>query len=98
MSFSTEVKTQLCRARPEQECCLISEALGMLLFAHTFKSDSARFVTKNEECAHYIQGVLQDALDITLHVSESAGAIEHRKNTYIIADRKSTRLNSSHRL
>ncbi len=57
----------------------------MLLFAHTLKSDSVRFVTKNEESAFYIAETLESALDISVSVKESAGTIGRPKNTYTVS-------------
>ena len=36
MSFSSETKSELCRAGTAKECCALAEAYGVLLYCHSF--------------------------------------------------------------
>lgn len=49
MSFSGNVKSELCRPEVEKNCCALAEAMGVLLFANTFASDCIRIVTENQD-------------------------------------------------
>lgn len=49
MSFSSNVKTELCRPEVEKGCCALAEANGVLLFANTFSPDGIRIVTENRD-------------------------------------------------
>ncbi len=45
MSFSADVKTELCRRDETQACCRVAQLYGALLFAHTFRPTEVRVVT-----------------------------------------------------
>ena len=49
MSFSGNVKSELCRSEVEKNCCALAEAMGTLLFANTFAADCIRIVTENQD-------------------------------------------------
>ena len=45
MSFSAEVKAELCRAGLGKTCCAVAEAYGVLLYANSFSSREIRIIT-----------------------------------------------------
>lgn len=45
MSFSSEVKAELCRAPASRRCCAVAEAYGVLLYSHTYTPREIRIVT-----------------------------------------------------
>ncbi len=45
MSFSSDVKTELCRAPIAKSCCAQAEAYGVLLFCNTFSPHAVKIVT-----------------------------------------------------
>lgn len=47
MSFSAQVKQELCRAPLSRTCCARAEALGVLLFCHTFATGEIRIITQS---------------------------------------------------
>ena len=47
MSFSAQVKQELCRAPLSRACCARAEAYGVLLFCHTFSPDEIRIITRS---------------------------------------------------
>ena len=44
MSFSSDVKAELCRSPVTRACCAVAEAYGVLLYANTFT---------HRECSSY---------------------------------------------
>ena len=48
MSFSSTVKTEICREFPTKKCCALAEAYGILLYANTFSSSLIRIITEND--------------------------------------------------
>lgn len=48
MSFSSEVKAELCRAPASRRCCAVAEAYGVLLYSHTYTPREIRIVTASE--------------------------------------------------
>ena len=49
MSFSGDVKNELCRAPLNRKCCAQAEAYGVLLYCNTFSGDEVRIITENDE-------------------------------------------------
>lgn len=49
MSFSANVKNELCRIEVVRGCCARAELLGVLLYANTFSRDGIRIVTENRD-------------------------------------------------
>ena len=51
MSFSSEVKNELCRDPIQRVCCARAEAYGVLLYCNTFTSREVRIITESPEFA-----------------------------------------------
>ena len=51
MSFSGEVKSELCRAAMSRGCCARAELYGALLYCNTFTAQELRIITECEEFA-----------------------------------------------
>ena len=47
MSFSADVKAELCRAKLARRCCAQAEACGVLLYCNTFTTQQVRIVTES---------------------------------------------------
>ena len=47
MSFSSDIKTELCKVEFKRECCLRAECYGAWLFSRCFTRKEAAFVTEN---------------------------------------------------
>ena len=45
MSFSSNIKTELCKVEFKRECCLRAECYGAWLFSRCFTRKEAAFVT-----------------------------------------------------
>ena len=61
MSFSTEVKNELCRVSMQRACCTRAEAYGALLHATVFSHREIRLSTENAVVARRLQALLQRA-------------------------------------
>lgn len=61
MSFSTEVKNELCRVPMQRACCTRAEAYGALLHATVFSHREIRLSTENTVVARRLQALLQRA-------------------------------------
>lgn len=47
MSFSSDVKQELCKLNISRRCCAQAEAYGILLFCNTFNSSQVRIITES---------------------------------------------------
>lgn len=64
MSFSSEVKTELCRAGLDRPCCTRAEAYGALLYGNTFTPQEVRLITVNESFANRLPVLLDRAFGL----------------------------------
>ncbi|HHW46504.1 MAG TPA: DNA-binding protein WhiA [Clostridiales bacterium] len=58
MSFSADVKNELCKIRPSG-CCKIAECYGILLFSRAFSKQSVSLITEHEEVANRLSELLR---------------------------------------
>lgn len=61
MSFSGEVKNELCRNAVNRECCACAEVYGVLLCCNTFTSREIRIITESEAFAQRLPKLLERA-------------------------------------
>ena len=64
MSFSSDVKTELCRSGLDRPCCVRAEAYGALLYGNTFTSREVRLITENESFAKRLPMLLDRAFGL----------------------------------
>ncbi len=64
MSFSTDVKTELCRVPMQRPCCTRAEVYGAMLHAFAFSHREIRLHTENAAVARRLQALLQRAFSI----------------------------------
>ena len=64
MSFSGEVKNELCRTAPGRSCCARAEAYGVLLCCNTFTAQEIRIITESEPFAQRLPKLFQKAFDM----------------------------------
>jgi len=89
MSFSANVKSELCRPEVEKGCCALAEALGVLLYANTFSADGIRIVTESREFAQRLPRLFHKALGVrfdTLPEKDTVG-----KLSFLISDAEKIR-------
>ena len=86
MSFSAEVKNELCRDEVERGCCALGEALGVLLFSNTFTADEIRIVTESVDFAQRLPKLFRKGFGVTFDrlPMESAGG----KLCFAVTDRE----------
>ena len=65
MSFSADVKTELCRTALSRKCCAQAEAYGVLLYCNTFHGGEARIVTENKAFAQRLPALFKKAFRLT---------------------------------
>ncbi len=61
MSFSGQVKSELCRTVPAQGCCALAQCFGILLYCNTFTGDGVRIVTESRELGELLPKLLRKA-------------------------------------
>lgn len=64
MSFSQEVKAELCRLPVQRSCCARAEAYGVLLYANTFTPTEVRIVTESDEFAARLPRLFSRAFSV----------------------------------
>ncbi len=61
MSFSSDVKGELCRQPMQKKCCQAAELYGILLYCNTFSKDEVRLVTESRPFAQRAEKLFQRA-------------------------------------
>lgn len=64
MSFSSEVKCELCKAPLHRVCCARAEMYGILLYCNTFNTTEIRIITENTEFAARLPKLLHKAFGL----------------------------------
>ncbi|MCI9119624.1 MAG: DNA-binding protein WhiA [Flavonifractor sp.] len=83
MSFSSQAKTELCRAPISRRCCARAEAYGILLYCNQFTGSQVRIVTESSDFAARLPNLFQKAFKITFDTLPEDGA---GKYTFSIRD------------
>ena len=65
MSFSANVKSELCRPEVEKGCCALAEAMGALLYANTFSADGIRIVTESRDLGLRLPRLFRKGLGVS---------------------------------
>ena len=84
MSFSGDVKTELCRASLDRPCCARAEAYGALLYGNTFTSREVRLITESESFASRLPLLLDRAFGLQFDRLPGDG---QRKYVFHLADK-----------
>ena len=85
MSFSSDAKAELCRAKVDKKCCAIAESYGVLLYCNTFTPREIRIITASDAFAARLPRLFRRAFSVAFDVlpDESAAG----KRSFIIRDR-----------
>ena len=86
MSFSSQVKAELCQTRLDRKCCAVAEAYGALLYCNTFSPAEIRFITSSEDFAARLPRLMRRAFGVSFDVLPPEGA--RGKRSFIITDRE----------
>ena len=68
MSFSANVKAELCRLGLHRGCCAVAEAYGVLLYANTFSASEIKIITGSEEFAQHLPRLWRKAFGLGFDV------------------------------
>ena len=83
MSFSADVKKELCRIPVQQKCCAVAECYGILLYANTYTAQEIRIVTASSEFSKRLPILFQRAFGIGLYREPYA---KGRKQSFTVND------------
>ena len=86
MSFSGNVKAELCQGGIHRPCCAAAEAYGVLLYANTFSASEIKIITGSEEFAQHLPRLWKKAFGFGFDVLPPAD--NRGKYILIINDRK----------
>ena len=64
MSFSNEIRDELCRPAKRKPCDLLAECYGILAFAYRFSPAEIRVISEHEGFIRHAQGLLRSAFDV----------------------------------
>lgn len=82
MTFSGEVKQELCKQTISKKCCAQAEAYGILLFCNTFHSRQVRIITESPKLKERLPVLFRKAFKVTFdQIPEGEG-----KGTFLIED------------
>lgn len=76
MSFTTEIKTELCRVTPQAPCCIRAECLGMLLFAHQANRKGIRIQSEHGEVRRRVLSLFRQAFGISAETGENGIVVQ----------------------
>lgn len=68
MSFSGNVKAELCRIGLSRPCCAAAEAYGVLLYANTFSAQEIKIITGSEGFAQHLPRLFRRAFGLSFDV------------------------------
>ena len=88
MTFSAEVKNELCKEAPHRSCCARAEAYGILLYANTFSSAEVRIITESESLAKRLPRLFQKAFHLEFDQQPSAKEVGKGKVIFQITERE----------
>ena len=74
MSFSSQVKAELCRSSLSRRCCAQAETYGVLLYCNQFTPRQVRIVTEAAEFAQRLPALFQKAFRLAFDRMPEEGA------------------------
>lgn len=74
MSFSSNVKAELCRQPLSPKSCAVAEAYGVLLYCNTFSASAVRIVTESADFAARLPRLFKKAFGFGFDVEPDANA------------------------
>ena len=86
MSFSSDVKGELCRDAMQKQCCALAEAYGVLLYCNTFSGREIRIITENADFAARIPKLFQKAFALSFDRTPEEDVGLGKKHIFQITD------------
>ena len=83
MSFSADVKGEICKVFPTKKCCQIAQCFGILLYCNTFTPNTIRIVTENRDLAHLLPKLFRKAFGFSFDESVER---QGQKMSFLISD------------
>ena len=83
MSFSSDVKQELCKLNISRRCCAQAEAYGVLLFCNTFHSRQVRIITESAWLKERLPVLFRKAFHVTFDALPPEG---EGKGSFLIED------------
>ena len=74
MSFSSEVKAELCRTALSRRCCAQAEAYGVLLYCNQFTASQVRISTESNAFAARLPALFHRAFQLSFDRTPEEGA------------------------
>ena len=88
MTFSAQVKQELCRQTLSRRCCAQAEAYGVLLFCNTFHSRQVRIITESSQLKRRLPALFRKAFRLEFDQLPA----EKGKGTFLIEDPEKLRV------
>ena len=85
MSFSSDAKAELCRAKVDKKCCAIAESYGVLLYCNTFTPREIRIITASDAFSARLPRLFRRAFSVSFDVQPDENA--RGKRSFLIRDR-----------
>ncbi len=85
MSFASELKTELCKAVPQNSCCRKAECYGMLLFGRNFSKNAVTITTGNSAAAHRAAQLTAEIAGAIVDVSTTVSRRKERQNAFTVS-------------
>ena len=85
MSFSSNVKGEMCRAPVSRRCCALAESYGVVLYCNTFRPEVLRIVTENPDFAKRLPRLFKRAFGLEFDQTPGDGG---GKRIFQITDRR----------
>ena len=85
MSFSSDAKAELCRAKTDRKCCAVAESYGVLLYCNTFTQNEIRIITASDAFAARLPRLFRRAFSLGFDVQPDENA--RGKRSFLIRDR-----------
>ena len=83
MSFSSDVKQELCKLNISRPCCAQAEAYGILLFCNAFHSRQVRIITESPWLKERLPVLFRKAFHVTF---DEIPDVDEKKGSFLIED------------
>lgn len=83
MTFSAQVKQELCKQSISRRCCAQAEAYGILLYCNTFHANQVRIITESPQFKLRLPQVFRKAFRVEFDVIPSSG---EGKGSFLLED------------
>jgi len=85
MSYASELKTELCKAVPQNSCCLKAECYGLLLFGRNFSKKAITITTENDAAAHRVAQLTAEICGTFVDITTSDHRRKEQKSAFTVA-------------